>query len=350
MTIKIFDANETEFDTNGLGGLSDAISCTVTEELNGKYELELVYPVSGLHYADIELRNLILAKPNTYTRPQPFRIYSISKPINGKVTVQAEHISYDLSGIPYNPVSPYYVTTATEAFNVMKNNAVTPCDFTFESEVTTERDMDMPYPRSIRSVLGKEDDSILSWYGGEYEFDRFTIKHKLHRGEDRGVVIRYGKNMTDLKQEENCSELYTGIYPYYYKEDDGFQYLEDRIVNADGNFGYTRILPVDLTSEFDEMPTEEALLKKAKEYINENEVGKPKVSLTVSFVAVENPEVSSLTDVRLGDTVTVRFVKLGVNSTSTCIKTTFNVLTDRYDSVELGEKEKTIVDSIGDLK
>ena len=349
MTIKLFDDKETEFSTNGLGGLSDAIKCTVTEELNGQYELEMVYPVSGLHYSDIELRNIILAKPNPYTRPQPFRIYSISKPINGQVTVNAEHISYDLSGVPFNPVAPYYVTNAQMAFDHMKNNAVTPCNFTFESTVTTERDMNLPVPRSIRSVLGADDNSILSWYGGEYEFDRFKIKHTLKRGADRGVVIRYGKNMTDLKQEENCADLYTAIYPYYYKEDDGFQYLAEKIVNVKGNFDYTRILPVDLTSEFDEMPTEEVLRKKANEYIIENSVGVPKVSLPVSFIAIQNPDVSSLTDVRLGDTVTVKFLKLGVDSTATCISTTFDVLTDRYESVDLGEKEKTIVDTINKI-
>lgn len=348
--IKLFEEKETEFATNGLGGLSDAISCVVKEELNGEYELEMVYPVNGIHYSDICLRRIILAKPNTYTRPQPFRIYSMSKPINGQVTIYAEHLSYDLTGIPFNPVSPYYVNNAAQAFEYMKNNAVVPCDFIFTTDVTTEREMSLPVPRSIRSVMGKDDNSILSWYGGEYEFDRFEIKLHHRRGANRGVTIRYGKNMTDLKQDENCSELYTAIYPYYYKEDDGLQYLSDKIVKAEGDFGYTRILPVDLTSEFDEMPTEDVLRKKAVEYINENGVGVPKVSLTVSFLAIENPEVSSLTDVRLGDTVTVKFLKLGVDSTATCIATEFDVLTGRYQSVELGEKEKTIVDTISEMK
>ena len=99
----LYPSTETQFDTNGLGALADAVRCVVTEERNGLFELEMDYPVTGLHYAEIALRCLILAKPNPVDDAQPFRVYRITRPMNGVVTVYAQHLSYDLAGIPAQP-------------------------------------------------------------------------------------------------------------------------------------------------------------------------------------------------------------------------------------------------------
>ena len=82
--IRLFESTDTDFSTNGLGTLPDAISCIVTEKRNSEYELEMEYPITGQNYDLIEFRRLIFARPNPYSKPQPFRIYAISKPINGK--------------------------------------------------------------------------------------------------------------------------------------------------------------------------------------------------------------------------------------------------------------------------
>ena len=103
MTPILFPSTSTEWTTQGLGALSDAISCTVTEERNGIFELEMQYPVSGVHFDEMQNRCIILAIPSPYRTAQPFRIYRITKPLNGICTVYAQHISYDLSGVPLNP-------------------------------------------------------------------------------------------------------------------------------------------------------------------------------------------------------------------------------------------------------
>ena len=41
----LYPPEERAFDSNGLGVLSDAASCQVTEERNGGYELTMQYPV-----------------------------------------------------------------------------------------------------------------------------------------------------------------------------------------------------------------------------------------------------------------------------------------------------------------
>ena len=342
--IILYEYTETAFTNNGLGCLNDATSCSVKETLNGEYELEMEYPVNGIHYSDIQLRRIILAKPNSYDQTQPFRIYSISKPIGGLVTVNAEHISYDMSGLPVRGALEHYAWYVNDVFEHIRNNSVYPCPFTFSSDITEEKkDISLSKPRSVKAFLGTEE-GLLSLFGGEWEFDRYkAILHK-ERGQNRGVSIEYGKNLTDVTQDEACSEMYTAVYPYYYQEDDGLQRLDDDVVKI-LDTPYKNVYVLDLTSEFEEMPTQDQLRAKAQEYIKENKLDKPKVSLKVSFI--QNPEViEALQDVRLGDTVGVKFIKIGVDTTSRCINYDFNVLTEQYNSIELGEPTKTIVDTM----
>lgn len=342
--IILYEYTETAFTNNGLGCLNDATSCVVKETLNGEYELEMEYPVNGIHYSDIQLRRIILAKPNSYDQTQPFRIYSISKPISGLVTVNAEHISYDMSGLPVRGALEHYAWYVNDVFEHIRNNSVYPCPFTFSSDISEEKkDISLSKPRSVKAFLGTEE-GLLSLFGGEWEFDRYkAILHK-ERGQNRGVSIEYGKNLTDVTQDEKCSEMYTAVYPYYYQEDDGLQRLDDDVVNI-LDTPYKNVYVLDLTSEFEEMPTQDQLRAKAQEYIKDNKLGEPKVSLKVSFI--KNPEViEALQDVRLGDTVVVKFIKIGVDTTSRCISYEFNVLTEQYNSIELGEPTKTIVDTM----
>ena len=341
--IKLFESTEISFNNNGLGCLNDAITCIVTEKLNGEYELELTYPVDGIHYNDISLDRIIYTKANSYTE-QPFRIYSISKPINKIITVNAQHISYDLSNITVKGALENYAYTVQEVFEYIRRMTLIPCQYSYSSDVTRTGNMCLSKPRSIRSILGT-DEGILSIFGGEYEFDMYNVILHERRGSDRGVCIEYGKNLTDLKQEENNAEMYTAVYPYYFVEDDGLQMLDDNLVRIIDNPVREKILTLDLTSDFEEMPTQEVLIEQTRKHIEKEKLNEPKVSLTVSFV--KNPEISdSLQDVRLGDTVTVKFIKLGVNSKSRCICTKYNCITDKYDSIELGEPTETLSDTV----
>ena len=133
--IRLFPADARVFTTNGIGTLPDATSCLVTEERNGEFELEITYPINGKRYSEIERHRIIVAKSNPFSNPQPFRIYNISKPINGIVTINAEHISYDTRGYI---VSPLVVNTANVAFRQIKESCVpSSCPFTFFTDVET---------------------------------------------------------------------------------------------------------------------------------------------------------------------------------------------------------------------
>lgn len=345
--IVLFESTSTSFTTNGLGCLSDAVSCIVTEERNGEFELEMEYPVTGQHYSELALRRIIAAKSNPYSEKQPFRIYSITKPMNGIVTVNAAHISYDLAGYP---VSPFTAESLPNALAKMKEASAVPCPFTFYTDKNTAAKMTVVKPSTIRSLLGGSSGSLLDIYGGEYEFDNFMIKLLNNRGANRGVSIRYGKNLTELEQEENCSNVYTGVYPYWYSEQDGLLQLSEKIVKCEGTYNFTRIYPLDLSDKWQQKPTETQIRDAAKTYIKNNNVGIPKVSLKISFVQMaqseEYKDITLLEAVHLCDTVNVEFPEYNVSASSKCISTTYDVITDKYKEIELGDARSNLASTL----
>ena len=353
MTPILFRPGETNFNSNGLGLLYDCIDATCTEARNGEYEISLTYPVDGLHYSDIQTSCLIMAIPSDGESAQLFRIYYISKPSKGKVNVKAEHISYQLCHIP---VSPYTATSALEALQGITTNAVESCPFEFWSDNTTVGSFSLDVPVSARSVLGGMRGSILDVYNGEYKFDNYLVRLYAHRGTDRGVTLRYGKNITDIKQEENIASTITGVMPYWAGQDaEGtaiYVDLPEKVLHSQnaGNFPYLRSIVLDCSQHFKEQPTEAQLRAYAQSYITKTGVGIPKISIDVSFVALwqteEYADIANLERVKLCDTVTVDFEPLGISATAKVVKTEYDILKERYKKITLGDARTNLAGSI----
>lgn len=340
----LFSADASSWDSFGIGVLSDAISCTVEEERNGKYELEMEYPITGAFYAQIGFRSLIVAKPNFADNPQPFRVYQISKPLNGIVTINAEHISYDLSGYANDTFTAQGIQAAMSGI-ISGNTRPVNCPFIFSSDMSKTQTMSIGYPVSIRAAMGGIAGSMIDVYGGEWHFDGYHCILNAARGTNRGVKILYGKNLTSLVQEANNANVYTAVMPYYYNKDTGDRrVLTEKVVQVPGTFTFQRVLPLDLTSEFEELPSEAQLRTRANKYIEDNSIGVPKVNLTVGFQYLEG-----LADrIDLCDTVSVGFDALGVSATAKCIRTKWDVLKDRYIEVELGSARKSLAGTIAE--
>lgn len=343
----LYHANEKEYTTNGIGFLTDAVSCIVSEEENGEYELALEYPINGAHYEQLKNETIILAKPNQTDREQPFRVYKMSKPLAGIITVNARHISYDLAGIPANP---FTATSAETAMQMLKSQSAVDNPFSFQTNIQLDNPFTVETPQTIRAIMGAGEKNLLSVYGGVYAYDRFLVRLQSERGENRGFKIRYGKNLIDLVQEENVGETYTGVLPYY----KGNTVITGAVIQAAGTFATQRILPLDLSQTFgDTQPTAEQLQTAAQEYIEKNGVGIPTVALTVSFVqlsqSLEYQDQAFADVLAMGDTVTVEFEKLGISTTARVVKTAYNVLMERFESVEIGDKKPNIADTIAEL-
>lgn len=346
MTPILFPADAASFETQGLGALTEAISCEITEAINGEYELAMTYPASGRRYADIKNRCIIYAKPDPYRAGQPFRIYRITKPMNGMVAVYARHISYDLSGVP---VLPFQAANAPTAMQGLGEHAAIQSPFTFSSTVEGSGSFAVAVPVSTRAAIGDGDGSILSVFGGELEWDGFTVRLLARRGQDTGVRIAYGKNLTGIEQDENIQNMLTGIIGYWADSESG-TVVTSPVVKAPGTYDFDRIGAVDFSSDFDEQPTADALAQKASEYIEANGIGVPEVSISVSWVQLEQyaggEGLSLLERVSLGDTVTVEFPALGVDATARVVKTVYDALRDRYTSADIGSIQANIADTI----
>ena len=341
----LYSSTETEFTSNGLGVLNDTVSAVVLEERNGAYELTMEYPADGIHFSDISARCIILAKPNPTDSPQPFRIYRITKPIGGIVTIYAQHISYDLSGVA---VSPFSANTLAEAISAMQSHAL-PSDqpFTLTTDMNKGTGLSITTPASFRAMMGGQENSLIDIYGGEYSYDKYSIALNANRGEDRGFTLRYGKNLTSFEQDENCAAVYSHIYPYW---TDGTTTIEvnngeyGKLVPTTGTeLPYTKILPKDLSSYFENQPTAADLLTTAKLYASKAQLGVPKVSLTVSFAQLEE---NGIDRVNLCDTVTVVFPKMGVNAKAKVVTVEYDVLLERYTTLEIGSSTQGIADTI----
>lgn len=343
LAVYVQDPAPTIPDGFGLGVLIDAISCAVKTELNGMDELTLTYPIIGQNFEHLQLRNIIVA--GTAGRGnQPYRIYRITKPLNGVVTVYARHLVYDLAGIVVEPFSANGIQAALAG---IKNHAMTNCPFTFTSGRTTDSRFAVQVPTAAWSLMGGTRGSLLDVYGGEYSWDGHTIRLENHIGTNNGVSVRYGVNMTDLEQDARCDSCYTGVVAYWKKED---SVIHSPVVAAVGTYGYVKILPVDMSDRWEDMPTKDQLIAAAEAYIVNNQIGVPTVSWRVSFVQLgqteEYKDIAALEHVSLGDTVGVHFAKLGVDATARVNSIEWDVLLERYATVNLGSIKSNIADTI----
>lgn len=343
----LYAASETDFTTNGIGLLTDAVSCTVTEERNWAYELTLAYPAKG-HLAEYIAEDAIIkAKANDTDEPQLFRIYKSGKQIGSNTTWNAEHISYELTG---NPVEQFSVSgvNAEQALNRLLAAAVFKHKYTAISDITTVNSTSIADVVSVRKALGGVEGSILDTWGGEYHFNNYRIELLKARGADNGVTIEYGKNLTDAKQERNISNIATAIFPYAKytpegTEDEAYVSLKEKTLVLAGaaNYAYKRCEIVDFSSEWESgtIITEDMLRAKAEAYLEKIST-EPDINITLSYAQLKKTKdyknIQAMESVALCDTVTVRIDKLQIEATAKIVKAKYDSLKERYDTMEIG--------------
>lgn len=353
----LYKEDAIDFFTFGIGVLADTISCLVTEERNGAYELTLKYPINGSLYSEIKKERIIKAKPNDLSDPQAFRIYRITIPINGIITIYAEHISYDLINIGVIPFSLINVVPQA-AIDTLLKKTVLPHNFTFKTDYTVAKDFEVKKPRSVRACLGGTYGSLLNKWGGEFEWDNFSIIHHKGRGSNKGVVIEYGKNLTKLDHDSDISEIYTDILPYaVISSGDGNDVvctLSEEILPITTTLTKRKTLIKDMTDFFDsdEEITEDKLREKTQKYISDNPLGVESPTITISFEPLwKQPEYSALLErVSLCDTVTVKHSEIGVSVKTKVIKTTYDTLLEKYTSITLGSAKSNFVKQVQNIE
>lgn len=382
----LYSSTTTDFSTNGYGRLADCTSCVVTEERNGDYTLELTYPTNGKCFEHIAVDSIIGAKPNNEVDVEHFRVVSVNATSISSVTVTARQIALEtmknnviiLNGVAmgginigdmaqqfwnlYSAQSPYVIHTG--------DRAVFP-QITFTSDIYDSSET-MPLINLIaqwnNALIGAEN-SLIDRFGGEISYHDMTVSILSARGSDKGVKLAYGKNIIGIQQMADFSNTYDGVIPVITTTD---QY-DTTVVVAHGTnpakndiiwnpyrdlYSSNRILALDVTSlisEDNNVIDYNATWNAAKNYVDRHpEMGLPDITTTVQFVPLGQTEeykhLAEFESLSLCDTVLVYFPALGVNKQAKVVKTVYNTLREKYDSLEIGTLRQTLAQTIANIK
>lgn len=349
----LYDKDETVFISNGLGRLRDCITCTVTEERNGIYELDFEYPITGQNYDKIQIGRIIAVEHDDSGDVQPFDIVSYSRPINGVVTFHCTHISYRQS---YLTVTGTNISSLANAFTRLKNYASPSNPFTYWTDKTSTGFVGAfdGIPKSVRSILGGVEGSILDAYGGEYEWDRFQVKLWLQRGQYRDFAIRYGVNMLEYQDETDSSGCYSSVVPYW---TDGTTTVvgDKQTLSSLPPSGRDACIPMDVSDKFDTadgtVPTKAQINAMGLSVLNQGNPYLPSQNITVSFVRLQDTaeysQFSSLLRCGLCDTIKVIFPDYQSSGNFKIVRTVWDVLGERYNEMELGDLSISLSEALG---
>ena len=349
----LYESNESSFTSNGIHRLIDTISCTVVEERNSIYECDFEYPSNGQYFSEITCGRIIGVKHDDSSDIQPFDIVSFSKPIDGIVTFHAVHISYRLKGYV---VTDSNINSLTDALTALAS--ATPSNsFTYSADYTSNGYAGAfnGIPRSVRELLGGVEGSILDTYGGEYEWDKFNVILHQHRGTTVDFAVRYGYNMVDYNDELDYSDSYTSAIPYWVGTDSNN--VEVVVIGNKVSSGLTpyngmeKCISMDLTEQFKTEPTTAELEAFALSKMTGNNVNNPHQSIKVDFVRLQDfseyREYEELLQCKLCDSIQVIFPDYNTSASFKIVRTEYDVLEERFLSMELGTLSTTLAEALG---
>lgn len=344
----LYEKTETAFISNGLGRLRDCISCIVSEERNGIYECDFEYPVDGANYDLIQVGRIIGVTHDDTGDIQPFDIVSFTKPIDGVVTFHCVHISYRQS---YLTVTGSGINSLSAAFTLFGN--ATPANpFTYSTDKTSTGYLGCAdgIPRTVRQMLGGIEGSVLDAYGGEYEWDRWNVILHSARGQMRDFTIRYGVNMLDYNEEYDSSDCYSTCIPFW---TDGENKVIGDKQTATGitPSGREQCIPLDVSDKFESQPTKAQVNSTGLSVMNSQNPTVPAQNIEVSFVRLQDmgeyAMYQTLLQCRLCDTINVIFPDFNSGGQFKIVKTEWNVLESKFESMELGSLSVSLSEALG---
>lgn len=352
----LYEQGETAFTSNGLGRLRDCISCVCTEGRNDVYEVDFEYPVDGVNYDRIQCGRIICVEHDESGDVQPFDIVSYSRPIKGVVTFHAVHISYRQTALT---VSGSNINSLSDAFTML-GNASPSNPFSYWTDMTGSGFLASAdsVPHSVRSILGGMEGSILDTYNGEYEWDVWTVKLWASRGSQKNFTIRYGVNLADYSESLDYSDTYTSVIPFWKGQDnDGNDVIVTGAMQSASYPSYNglgRCIPLDVSDKFDPAngtPTQAQVEAEGLAHINTQQPYLPAQTIKIDFVrlsdSAEYAQFANLQKCRLCDTINVVFPRYNMTGTFKIVKTEYDVLQERYKSLELGTLATSLSQALG---
>lgn len=352
----IYESTETNFTNNGLGYLKDVLSANVNDKLNGDYSLTFEYPMNAKLNEYIVEGNYIKCKvaDGTY---QVFMITNVVKTFD-TLKVQAKHIFYKLLYNFLEDVFPQELN-CQDFLNWILTHTQYQNEFTGYSNITsTFKSARYVRKNPVEAILGSDDNTMVNIFGGEIKRDNFNIYFNNRIGNDDGVKLIFGKNITGININIDNTNCYTRIMPLGY---DALM-LPEKYIDSDliNNYPFPRIaiykfedVKYDSDDESAYHTLEEAYqaLRDKVQELYDNGIDKPRISISVDWLELSKTEqykqYAALERVHLGDTIYANI--LGVDFTTKVIKTTYNPLNDTIEKFEIGSIQPSIATSMNNI-
>lgn len=341
--VKLYDkdGNKLLYDLS-----ENIVKCIVEEERNGLFELTLIYPATYQGANDLIKENIIIANASNTLLNQKFRIYNIRKAYSNMIEVYARHISYDLLGDFIENIE-IENQSCEYALNTIFRKSQFSNHYKGYSDIINSQNYKVSMINCLNAVLGTRG-SIIDTFGTGAEIlrDNENLYVLNRRGHDNDAVISYGDNLTGFDCEEDLTELITRIYPYAKKSStDEVITLNDKFVDSPriNNYSHPYIKDIGFSDKFeqDEEITQDKLRLEAEKYFIHNNCDIPKMNFKINFVLIEKYNLS------LCDVVTIKHKIYNIDTQSKVIKIVFDVIKNRFESMELGEPKVGLGNLIG---
>lgn len=347
-----------DFQTH-LGDLQNCTECYVEEERNGLFDLTLICLISDPLYKKLEKENIIVTRANDTLLLQKFRIYNVKKVMKNMVQVYAKHISFDLAHDYIESIN-IERQSCEYALNQIFRNSRQSQHYRGVSDIIEPQDYNIENINPSEAIVGKEG-SIIDTFGNGAEIlrDNETISVLARRGNTLGYAIKYAENLTGFELEEDVSDLVTCIRPYAtFRDQDTNQ---DKIIYGNyvtsplsSRYSHLYIKSIDYSDKFEEgeVVTTTKLESLAEEDFRVNKVDIPKQNYKIEFVPLSKcVGYEDIEDkITLCDIVGIEDTRYDVNTEAKVIKAKYDVLRERYHSVELGDPKTALGDIIAPEK
>lgn len=348
-----------------INSLDECISCVCTEEINTSFELVVEYPATGELASTITVGMFIQCKPNPYDAVQFFHIYRISKTTQYHISIYAEHISYAYNHFVCRPNTTYeddeqYAYTLTSYLNAESDNNPQPIsgyNLVFSAQTTAKSCWSITNHTEVKNVMNM----ATKLYNGEWIFNNNGAVLVDARGADRGVTLSISTNLVSLMGDDDITDMYTHIYPFWKGVDE-----EGDIVTV---YSSPEFVPIwsttrsrfrayiyDCSSFFSAKPDPNDLYLKAVDfaYINAFVMGSAVSGFEAEIVqrgkTIEGASLTDADHIEIGDTIHIDIPEINLTTVEKVSATKYDVLRDRLISVTIGKKRAEITNVFARLK
>lgn len=311
------------------------ISCTVTAQVNGTWQLKISHPLDEEGRWTHIIMNSVLRVPS-HNGKQYFRIKHTEK-TDATIEATADPIFFDAGNdcflMDVRPTSK----TGQQALTAIlaPNNK-----YTGVSNIATVSTSYYVRKNAMEAINGSDENSFLNRWGGEIEYDNFTIKVNTRIGSDNGVQIRTGKNLprNGLKMVVDITNTINRIVPLAYNGHGmsggtpwvdaiipagvpirtGVITFENIRLASDTGYGEGETIPDYITICADQAALDTALTDAANNYYTETHCAESRVDIDAEVAVLQSLEeykgFTGLETIGLGDTLYLYNKNMDINA------------------------------------